>query len=128
MLDRVPHPSPRRTGHAPHLVRQWEAEAAEATRSELGNQLLQARAKTTYRTGDVLLYDGKWLVEVTQVFPVGYVSVPRKFGHSGRMLAPVVCDQELYCFKALTPQGPPSGQTTLGHLRPAPGNAPGRSA
>lgn len=100
------------------LKRRWALEEDEAQRAQAHNELLQRFSRTRYQVGDVVLLEGRERVEILEVFPAGYISVPPKHDVMGRLGAPVTCDCTLYRYRrAADPKGA-SGQATESHLHP----------
>ncbi len=108
-----------RRSEDPRSAREDRARAEAESR----NAFLVGFARTRYRVGDVVLHEGRSLVRITEVHPRGYVSKPGSYAAYGhRWLEPVTCDQDVYRFVAVDPEGggSPSGQTTEDRLSPAP--------
>ena len=82
------------------------------------NESLLANAQTRYKVGDQLRYAGYWAVEIVEVFPVGYIAVPGRYGFSGEWLEPISYDVDVYRFRGAGPDNPVHGETTEEGLSP----------
>lgn len=100
------------------LKRRWALEEDEAQRAQAHNKLLQMFSRTRYAVGEVVLLEGRERVEILEVFPAGYISVPRKHDVMGRLGEPVTCDCTLYRYRRLADPKGASGQTTESQLQP----------
>lgn len=86
----------------PHLVKRWEEEAQHASAAEAHNRVLVQFATTEFKIGDAVWLDslgGPEQVIIVEVQPKGYISVPRKYGNTGRLLEAVTCDVNIYRYR-----------------------------
>ncbi len=103
---------------APHLVRRWREEADYAEEAKRSNEVLLAFSSTRFKVGDDVLLEGRSRVRITAVQPVGFITVPRKYGNLGRLLPAVVCDVEIYQYRGVSPGSSATGQTSVDRLSP----------
>lgn len=86
----------------PHLVKRWEEEAEHAAAAVANNKVLVQFASTKFKIGDTVWVDslgGNEQVIIVEVQPKGFISVPRKYGNTGRLLEAVTCDVNIYRYR-----------------------------
>jgi hypothetical protein len=79
---------------------------------ELNNQFVKQFTRTRYKVGTEIRRKNGSVIRIVDVHPRGTISRSAcKSLLSQRMLPPVVCDQDLYLYKGVSPGAPASGQT-----------------